>query len=196
MFVLASASPRRKELLEQIGAKFYVRTSDVKEIMGNDYLPEELVRENAVAKAMSVAKEFPVTYVLGADTIVYLENYILGKPHSVEESKSMLKMLAGERHFVTTGIAWVRDSKVFTDTVTTAVYFGNMSDKEINDYVLTGEPMDKAGAYAIQGKAAVYIERIEGSFSNVVGLPIYAMIRLARKVGVNIYDYNGEGFAK
>ena len=108
----------------------------------------------------------------------------------------MLKALAGREHEVATGIAWVRGDEVFTDVETTRVFFAPMTDEAIAAYVETGEPLDKAGAYAIQGRAAVFIESIAGSFSNVVGLPLYAVCRLAGKAGVNLYDNHGSRSTK
>ena len=114
-----------------------------------------------------------------------------GKPKDGEEAKAMLRALAGREHEVTTGIAWVHAGEVFTDVETTRVFFAPLTEEAIDAYVKTGEPLDKAGAYAIQGRAAQFIESIEGSFSNVVGLPLYAVCRLAGKAGVNLYDNHG-----
>ena len=169
MFILASASPRRRELLQQIDASFEVKVSSVEEVTGGNLAPAEIVVENAVRKAKAVAEAFPGDAVLGADTIVFLDGRVYGKPKDGEEAKAMLRALAGREHEVATGIAWVHAGEVFTDV----------------------EPLDKAGAYAIQGRAAQFIESIEGSFSNVVGLPLYAVCRLAGKAGVNLYDNHG-----
>ena len=155
----------------QIDASFEVKVASVEEVTGGNLAPAEIVVENAVRKAKAVAKENPGRPVLGADTIVFLDGRVYGKPHDAEEAKAMLKALAGREHEVATGIAWVRGDEVFTD--------------------VEGEPLDKAGAYAIQGRAARFIESIAGSFSNVVGLPLYAVCRLAGKAGVNLYDNHG-----
>ena len=181
MFILASASPRRRELLQQIDASFEVKVSSVEEVTGGNLAPAEIVVENAVRKAKAVAKAFPGYAVLGADTIVFLDGRVYGKPKDGEEAKAMLRALAGREHEVATGIAWVHAGEVFTDVETTRVFFAP----------LTEEAIDKAGAYAIQGRAAQFIESIEGSFSNVVGLPLYAVCRLAGKAGVNLYDNHG-----
>lgn len=187
MFILASASPRRRELLQQIDASFEVKVSSVEEVTGGNLAPAEIVVENAVRKA----KAFPGYAVLGADTIVFLDGRVYGKPKDGEEAKAMLRALAGREHEVATGIAWVHAGEVFTDVETTRVFFAPLTEEAIDAYVKTGEPLDKAGAYAIQGRAAQFIESIEGSFSNVVGLPLYAVCRLAGKAGVNLYDNHG-----
>ena len=191
MFILASASPRRRELLQQIDASFEVKVSSVEEVTGGNLVPAEIVVENAVRKAKAVAEAFPGDAVLGADTIVFLDGRVYGKPKDGEEAKAMLRALAGREHEVATGIAWVHAGEVFTDVETTRVFFAPLTEEAIDAYVKTGEPLDKAGAYAIQGRAAQFIESIEGSFSNVVGLPLYAVCRLAGKAGVNLYDNHG-----
>ena len=191
MFILASASPRRRELLQQIDASFEVKVSSVEEVTGGNLAPAEIVVENAVRKAKAVAEAFPGDAVLGADTIVFLDGRVYGKPKDGEEAKAMLRALAGREHEVATGIAWVHAGEVFTDVETTRVFFAPLTEEAIDAYVKTGEPLDKAGAYAIQGRAAQFIESIEGSFSNVVGLPLYAVCRRAGKAGVNLYDNHG-----
>ena len=191
MIILASASPRRRELLQQIDASFEVKVSSVEEVTGGNLAPAEIVVENAVRKAKAVAEAFPGDAVLGADTIVFLDGRVYGKPKDGEEAKAMLRALAGREHEVATGIAWVHAGEVFTDVETTRVFFAPLTEEAIDAYVKTGEPLDKAGAYAIQGRAAQFIESIEGSFSNVVGLPLYAVCRLAGKAGVNLYDNHG-----
>ena len=191
MFILASASPRRRELLQQIDASFEVKVSSVEEVTGGNLAPAEIVVENAVRKAKAVAEAFPGDAVLGADTIVFLDGRVYGKPKDGEEAKAMLRALAGREHEVATGIAWVHAGEVFTDVETTRVFFAPLTEEAIDAYVKTGEPLDKAGAYAIQGRAAQFIESIEGSFSNVVGLPLYAVCRLAGKAGVNLSDNHG-----
>lgn len=196
MIILASGSPRRKELLEQVGASFVVSVSDAAEESSDRLEPEELVRINAVAKAKAVAAEYPEKPVLGADTVVSLDGHTYGKPCDKNEACRMLENFSGRTHQVSTGIAMVVKGEIYTDVVTTKVTFGAMSQEEISRYVETGEPMDKAGAYAVQGIAARFIEKIEGSYSNVVGLPLHAVTQLARKAGVDLYDNHGEGFTR
>ena len=192
MFILASGSPRRRELLQQIGALFRVEVSEAEELSQAES-PAELVRLNAAAKAEAVAREHPGEAVLGADTVVALEGKIYGKPRDAAEACSMLAALSGRRHEVLTGIALVSGGQTFSEAVSTQVQFGELTAEEISRYVATGEPLDKAGAYALQGGAAVFIEGIEGSYSNVVGLPLYRTALLAKKAGVDLY---GKGSSK
>jgi len=194
MFILASGSPRRKELLQQINAQFEIRLSTAEELAGDGISPAVMVEKNAAAKAKAVSRLYPNQAVLGADTVVSLDGHTYGKPGSREEAIRMLKAFSGRVHQVFTGIAWVYNDHLFTDVVRTDVEFASLADTEIERYVRSGEPMDKAGAYAIQGAAAEFIVGIHGSYSNVVGLPLNATVRLARKAGVNMYGGYGEGF--
>ena len=162
MFILASASPRRRDLLLQIGADFAAVTSGAEESL-EEAVPHEAVVRNALAKARAVAAEYPEHAVLGADT-------------------------AGRRHEVYTGVAWVYRGRAYTDVMKTIVQFAPMPPAEIERYVRSGEPMGKAGGYAIQGRAAMYIEEIHGSYSNVVGLPLQNVAALAREAGISLYD--------
>jgi septum formation protein len=195
VIILASASPRRKKLLEQIGCKFKVMVSDAAEEMRQDLLPEELVIRNARLKATDVAVKAAES-VLAADTVVSLYGHIYGKPTNADDARRMLKILSGNIHEVSTGIALVRGDGIWTDVVTTKVKFCALSDTVIDDYIALKEPFDKAGAYAIQGRAAAFIERIEGCYSNVVGLPLHCLVVLAKEAGVNLYDDNGERFTR
>jgi septum formation protein len=186
MLVLASASPRRRELLAQAGYTFEVHPAHIPE----DPLPDEdpigYVSRLAREKAEAVFKQLTATdrptgiagldgkalVVLGADTTVTLDNHILGKPEDAADAARMLRLLSGRTHRVITGIALVAAAYVEVAAEVTAVRFVTLSDAEIAEYVATGEPMDKAGAYAIQGQAARWIPRIEGCYFNVVGLPL------------------------
>ena len=183
MFILASASPRRRALLRQIGAAFVSITPAVDEVKDGER-PRDAVICNALMKARKVAEEYPEHAVLGADTVVVLNGMAFGKPRDAAEAHRVLSMLEGRQHSVLTGIAWVVDGREYTDAVETTVRFAPMTDAEIAAYVATGEPMGKAGAYAIQGRAAIYIEELCGSFSNVVGLPLHAVAALARTAGI------------
>ena len=184
MFILASASPRRRELLQQIDVSFEVKVASVEEVTGGNLAPAEIVVENAVRKAKAVAKEYPGCPVLGADTIVFLDGKVYGKPHDAKEAKAMLKALAGREHEVATGIAWVRGDEVFTDVETTRVFFAPMTDEAIAAYVETGEPLDKAGAYGIQGPAAVFVKRVEGCYFTIIGMPMHKLYHMLAKVGI------------
>ena len=189
--ILGSASPRRKEILAQIGAEFTVRVSGKEEVYRSSR-PEDIVRELALMKAENVASdlseelsEMKHTVILGADTVVVLDDRILGKPGDEAEAFEMLTRLQGMTHEVCTGVAALDfDSagrkRVTDHAVVTKVFVHTMTEKEIRDYIATGEPMDKAGAYGIQGRFAPYIDRIEGDYYNVVGLPasyVYQMLK-------------------
>jgi septum formation protein len=172
--VLASASPRRKELLEQCGVSPEIIASHIEERFSQDHTPEEIAMSLAFQKAMSIAGRLEEGLVIGADTVVVLDEEILGKPLNYEEAFSMLKSLSGKCHRVVTGYSII-DSEgrgKVVDYETTDVYFRTLSDEEISDYVSTGECNDKAGAYGIQGKGALLVEKIEGCYFNVMGLPI------------------------
>ncbi len=172
MLILASASPRRSELLRNAGIVFEVQPADVPE----DPLPGEaakaLAERLAREKAMAIARRRPADVVLGADTVVVIDGEILGKPADAADAARMLRMLSGRRHEVITGVCLVAGGQWSVASETTSVTMSEISDEEIAKYVATGEPMDKAGAYAIQGIASRWIPRIEGDYSNVVGLPV------------------------
>ena len=194
MFILASASPRRKELLEQIGCCFRIETADTEEAGGEGMNPSELVMKNAHLKAAAVAALHPDIPVLGADTVVSLDGNIYGKPRDREHAIEMLTSFSGRAHQVMTGIALAWQGRIWQAYETTEVVFAPLSAASIIRYVDTGEPADKAGAYGIQGRAAVFVEQIRGSYSNVVGLPLHCLDGLARKAGIDLYG-NGEGTA-
>ena len=177
-FVLASASPRRAELLRAAGFTFAVDPVDVDESILPDEAPEAHVRRLARQKAGAGALRHPGLPVLGADTVVVLDGRILGKPRGDAEAHGMLAALSGRVHQVFTGVAVARDGRIRDAVDVSAVTFGRLTDAEIADYVATGEPADKAGAYAIQGRASRYVERLEGSYSGVVGLPVAVAHRL------------------
>ena len=182
MIILASASPRRKELLKKLCDNFTVDASDAEEIQIAE-TPELLAIKNAMFKAESVAKKYSVEdIVIGADTIVTLDGKIFGKPKDSADAKKMLRELSGKKHKVITGLAIYTEKKFFTDAEVTEVFFGEMTDAEISEYVATGEPLDKSGSYALQGGAAKFIEKIHGDWSNVVGLPLYRLRLLAKSV--------------
>ena len=194
MFILASASPRRKELLEQIGCCFRIETADTEEAGGEGMTPSELVMKNAHLKAAAVAALHPDIPVLGADTVGSLDGNIYGKPRDREHAIEMLTSFSGRAHQVMTGIALAWKGRIWQAYETTEVVFAPLSAASITRYVDTGEPADKAGAYGIQGRAAVFVEQIRGSYSNVVGLPLHCLDGLARKAGIDLYG-NGEGTA-
>jgi septum formation protein len=176
VLVLASQSPRRAEILRQAGIPFVVRVAPVDETPLLQEQPEEYVRRLALAKARAVEAAAD-EIVLGADTTVVLGSEILGKPDDAADARRMLGLLSGRRHEVMTGICLRRGREVICDHAVTAVWFADMSTQEVDEYVATGEPMDKAGAYAVQGFASKFIPRIEGEYFNVVGLPISVVYR-------------------
>jgi len=175
--ILASASPRRRELLRQLVPDFEVIPADVDEDSLTVADPWETARILALEKARAVAGIRPDALVIGSDTVVAMEvkrdDFTqLAKPIDEDDAVRMLKLLSGQQHVVVTGIALVRGIREMVSADTTTVWFRELSDAEIREYVATGEPMDKAGAYAIQGGASKFIERVEGSTTNVVGLPL------------------------
>ncbi len=190
--ILASSSPRRRELLEQIGMVFEIKVSNQEERYVSNK-PSEIVKELASQKANNVASEMQEalknTIIIGADTIVALDNQILGKPKDEEEACQMLRNLQGNCHQVFTGTAilfYDENGALTVDTHAeeTKVFVHEMDEREIKAYVKTGEPMDKAGAYGIQGRFAAYIEKIEGDYYNVVGLPVsYVYQQIKSKMG-------------
>jgi septum formation protein len=171
-FVLASASPRRRELLTAAGYTFTVLTADVDETPVSGEAPATYVARLAEAKARAVLARRPDTLVLGADTTVVVDGDILAKPVDAADAARMVARLQGRAHEVLTGVALVAATWSRVAVAATSVWFAPMSAEEIDVYVGSGEPMDKAGAYGIQGRAARYVTRIEGSYSNVVGLPV------------------------
>lgn len=187
-FVLASGSPRRLALLRQIGLAPKVVVSHAAEEK-TDATPEILVRHNALMKGREVAAQVgPDALVLAADTVVALDGNILGKPGTPDKAAEMLRMLSGKIHHVLTGVSLLYQKKELTQVETTEVEFAPLTEKEIARYIATGEPLDKAGAYGIQGAAAQFIPKIQGSYSNVVGLPLYAVTRMIAEMDGNLYD--------
>ena len=175
--ILASASPRRKEILELADLKFDVMPSDAQEITTKT-APNEVVMELASIKAKDIYKKSEKqSMVVGADTVVAYQEQILGKPADEVDAKRMLTMLSGQTHEVYTGVCVIEDGKTKTFYEETKVTFYEISDEQIDHYIKTGEPMDKAGSYGIQGKAAVFIKGIEGDYYNVVGFPISRLYR-------------------
>ena len=184
MLILASSSPRRAELLRAAGINFTVRASDVDETIRPNELPRDYVVRLSREKARAVARDNELT--LGADTTVVINGEIAGKPRDAADALRMLRALSGRWHEVLTGVTLAQSELILSAIASTRVKFAQLSEDEINWYVSTGEPMDKAGAYAIQGLASLFIERIEGSYSNVVGLPVRLTYQLARQMGVEL----------
>ena len=186
--ILASTSPRRQELLKTLGLNFYVAGSRYPEDMTLDLKPIDLVKYLARGKAKAVAENYHKEVVIGADTIVVLGKKIMGKPKNEANAAAMLKALSGRVHQVITGYCIVDSvtSASVTKAVTTKVHFKKLSGDEIKNYVNSGEPLDKAGAYAVQGLGALLIKKIDGDYSNVVGLPLQSLAEDLKKFGVTI----------
>jgi septum formation protein len=187
--ILASASPRRAEILRNAGIQFEIRKTDVDESRLVDELPGDYVRRLALAKALSAAAEYrnlgDAALILGADTVVVLDADILGKPASQDDARSMLRRISGRIHEVHTGLALLRTpgTKQRVIEEITRVHFASLTEQEIENYIATGEPFDKAGAYAIQGIGGRYVTRIEGCYFNVMGLPLERLWSLLREFG-------------
>ena len=183
--ILASASPRRREMLSAIGLRFEIEATDIDETVLPHEAPELMVKRLALAKAQAVAIKDPRAWVVGADTTVVIDQIILGKPADAAEAASMLKMLSAREHQVLSAFSIVNHDRGITHSEThlSKVKMVSMSDTLIADYIATGEPLDKAGGYAIQGLGAALVESIEGSYTNIVGLNLNALIAALRKLG-------------
>ena len=182
-FILASQSPRRQELIGNILSEFTVIVSDVEEALPDGIAPEDVPEYLAGIKAQAVAAEHPDDVVIGADTVVILDGEVLGKPRDKDDAVRMLRALSGRTHTVITGCAMIRNGKTTTFSDVTRVEFYPLSDREILEYIATGEPFDKAGAYGIQGRGSVLCRRIEGDFFNVMGLPVARLKRELENIG-------------
>ena len=190
--ILASGSPRRRQLLEQIGLTFAVRSSDVDESVSPGLTPAQVVESLSARKGEAVAAEAaPGDLVLSADTVVSLDGAILGKPRDRAEAEAMLTALSGRTHQVYTGVTLLQDGRRLTEHEVTAVTFRPLSPEEIAAYVSTGEPMDKAGAYGIQGLGALLVERLEGDYFNVMGLPLCRLGEMLAQFGVRPLEAAG-----
>lgn len=185
--ILASQSPRRRELLALVGISHEVRPADIDETVWPGELPVPHCERLARGKAHTLAEAFPEAVVIGSDTIVVVDGAILGKPRDRAEAIAMLERLSGRRHAVHTAIAVAHQGETRSAVETVAVTFGALTRRQIEAYVDSGEPMDKAGAYGIQGLGATLVERIDGDFFAVMGLPLYRLITLLRDLG---YDYS------
>ena len=194
--VLASGSPRRQELLRRMGiTEFDIRVPEVEEYYPDDLSPEEIVqfisREKSDAAAALCGDD---EIVITADTMVFLDERRLGKPRDEAQALEMLTALAGRKHTVCTGVTVRRGAEICTAAQHTDVYFRPATEQELRAYIRTGEPMDKAGAYGVQGKGALLVERIDGDFFNVMGLPVLLLARLLKSFGIDLMEYYYEEF--
>ena len=185
--ILASASPRRKELLEKFGVPFVIRAADIDETMDAARSPYDEVGRVSRLKAMATPREAD-DILIAADTIVVCEGKVLGKPRDEAEAAQMLRLLSGRDHQVMTGCTVLRGENCVTFTEVTDIHFRELSEKEIAKYVATGEPMDKAGSYGIQGGAALFCERMVGDYYNVMGLPVCRLGQVLKKVAPEIME--------
>lgn len=190
--ILASSSPRRAELLKAIGVDFEIVPSHIPERPHPDEPPADYITRLARAKVIAVASQTDCGLVIGADTVVLLEGVLLEKPAGVDEARRMLQELSGRWHAVLTGVALLdaASHREVADYEKTLVRFARLTEREIDWYLQSGEPLDKAGAYGIQGRAAIFVEEIAGNYSNVVGLPIPLIYRLARQLGYSLRGDN------
>lgn len=186
--ILASASPRRKEILQNTKLKFEIQKSDIEEVILENESPESMVVRLAYEKAFDVAKRNTDRLVIGADTIVALDNEVLGKPKDQNEAYQMIKRLSNKTHKVITGISLInlKENKIIKDYVVSFVTFKDLSEDSIKDYINTNESLDKAGAYGIQGYGALLVKNIQGDYFNIVGLPISRLSDLLK----NHFDIN------
>lgn len=187
--ILASQSPRRRELLSRLGLRFLVEAADVDETMDPNLTAAQEVARLSADKAAAIAVRHGADdVVLAADTVVVLDGKILGKPRDEADARAMLQSLSGRSHQVLTGITVRRGEQILTEVETTDVWFRTMTAGEIAAYLASGEPMDKAGAYGIQGLAGAFIPRIAGDYYNVMGLPLSLACDLLRRVGVGLFE--------
>ena len=190
--ILASQSPRRQELLANITRDFTVIVSEAEELLPDGLAPEQAPAYLAEVKAAAVAADHPADTVIGADTVVILDDEILGKPRDKGDAIRMLRALSGRVHTVITGCAILSGGKRVCFSESTRVEFYPLGEREILDYIATGEPFDKAGAYGIQGRGSVLVRRIEGDFFNVMGLPVARLKRELERIGVLSTAQEGE----
>jgi septum formation protein len=192
-FILASASPRRRELLSSIGLTFDVIPSHVPEVRGEHESPEEYVARLSREKAQAIANLHPDEWVIAADTTVLLGEQLLEKPEDDADARRMLATIAGRTHIVYTGVTLQNVSRGWSETriAESEVRMLPLSSEDIAWYVKTGEPMDKAGAYAVQGIGAMFIDSIHGSYTNVVGLPLATLFQMLRKAGIDPLESSG-----
>jgi septum formation protein len=192
-FVLASASPRRKHLLENLGLTLNIIPSGIDEPENDDIAPEEYVKNLALSKAEAIAKQLDIpSVVLGADTTVVIDGMSLGKPDNYDDAYEMLQRLSGRTHRVVTGFAIIDTAtkQVISDYESSEVRFKELTPEEIHYYVKTGEPMDKAGAYAIQGLGSAFVMGIKGCYTNIVGLPVFKIALILKDLGLDILEFN------
>lgn len=189
--ILASNSPRRKAILEQLGLNVIIKTKEIEEISHKSKIDEK-IKEISEKKGENVAKEHPNEFVVSADTMVEIDGIILGKPKNRDDAKKMLKKISGKKHSVLTAFSLFNINKniKITEIVKSQVYFRKLDNDEIEWYLDSGEAMDKAGSYGVQGLGAVFIERIEGDFFSIMGFPVNRFVDILKRLEINIKDLN------
>lgn len=187
--ILASGSPRRREIFTKLGINFQYVTSNVDEKFNSDSPVEDEIVRVAAAKAYSVAAIYPEAFIVGADTIVVLDNEVIGKPEDKSDAQQILRKLSGKKHLVLTGVAVINKKSKICERFyeKTDVYFKKLNNEIINWYIDSEEPMDKAGAYGIQGRGSLLVEKIDGNYDNVMGLPAGKLLETFGKLGVRPY---------
>lgn len=190
--ILASMSPRRKALLEILGIPFTIVVSDFEEELTNNKNPQQLVEELSLGKAKAVCQKETNAIIIAADTIVVCNNQVLGKPKSKDDAKRMLQLLSNTTHQIITGMTIMdTDTKqTLTRSETARVFMRQITEEEIDTYISTGEPLDKAGAYGIQEKGAIFVKKVEGDFFNIVGLPLYTLAQSLKQFGIDVLSYH------
>lgn len=186
--ILASQSPRRRELFSRLQIPFIAVDSGYQEDMSLPLPPKKLAKFLSLGKALAVAKKYPNSIIIAADTFVAYQNKVLGKPKSTAEAKKMLEILSGKTHSLITGLAIIdtQTNKKISKIIEAKVAIRKLTAREINNYIKSGEPMDKAGAYAIQGLGAVIVKNIDGDYHTAMGLPLYQLAQELKKLGLNI----------
>ena len=186
--ILASSSPRRREILSKTGLKFVVDAGDYEEDMTLKVKPLELVKVLSLGKAESVVRRHKDAIIIGADTFIFYKNQVMGKPHTPEKARAMLRMLSGKVHSVITGYTIIdtKTHKSISRAYESKVTFKKMTPREIVAYVKTGEPLERGGGYAIQGLGSIFIKKIEGDFFGIMGLPIFALVQDLKKFGIKV----------
>ncbi len=182
--ILASGSPRRKDLLTDAGIKFDIDVSEYEEDMSLDLSPHELAKYLSLGKAETVAQRHKNAIIVAADTFVVLGNEVLGKPHTEEKAKEMLEKLSGQTHSIVTGFTIIdtETGKIISEAQESKLYFREILPKEIDEYIATGEPLDKAGAYAIQGGGGKFVKKIDGDYTNIIGIPMEAFLEKLNQI--------------
>jgi len=188
--ILGSASPHRKQLLKNlIGDNFEVKVSDYEEDNSLNLEPKDLVLHHSLEKGRDIAKKLPDSVIISADTIAEVNGQVLGKPHTPENAIKMLKLISGKTIKIFSGVTVIYKENELSDFEETELEFKVMSEKEIQDYVDTGEPLDKAGAFAIGYRASIFIKKINGCYFTIEGLPIFKLNKLLNEIGISIFDY-------